>query len=78
MVAAMQAMVLLALVFTGRLLALHAPFFYAVMVGAVFFGRQLWLAQDREPEGCMRAFYNNNYFGIIILAGLVLDYATRR
>jgi len=78
MVAAMQAMVLLALLFTGRLLALHAPYFYALLVGAGFFGWQLWLARAREPEGCMRAFYNNNYFGIVILAGFVLDYATRR
>src|SRR5580765_3849713 len=78
MVAAMQAMVLLALLFTGRLLALHAPYFYALAVGAGFFGWQLWLARAREPEGCMRAFYNNNYFGIVILAGFVIDYATRR
>jgi 4-hydroxybenzoate polyprenyltransferase len=78
MVGSMQVMVLLALLFAGRLLALHAPYFYALAVGAGFFGWQLWLARTREPEGCMRAFHNNNYFGIVILAGLVLDYATRR
>jgi 4-hydroxybenzoate polyprenyltransferase len=78
MVAAMQAMVLFALLFTGRLLVLHAPFFYALAVGAGFFGWQLWLARTREPGRCMRAFHNNNYFGIVILAGFVLDYATQR
>lgn len=78
MVAGMQAMVLIALLFTGRLLGLHAPFFYALAVGAGFFAWQLRLARAREPEGCMRAFYNNNYFGIVILAGFVIDYATRR
>jgi len=78
MVAAMQALVLLALLFAGRLLALHAPYFYALAVGAGCFCWQMWLARAREPEGCMRAFHNNNYFGIVILAGFVLDYATQR
>ena len=77
MVAAMQVMVLLALLFAGRLLLLGAPYFYAIATGAGFFARQLWLARHRDPDGCMRAFHNNNYFGIVILAGLVLDYATR-
>jgi 4-hydroxybenzoate polyprenyltransferase len=70
-------MVLLALLFAGRLLLLGAPYFYAIATGAGFFARQLWLARHRDPDGCMRAFHNNNYFGIVILAGLVLDYATR-
>jgi 4-hydroxybenzoate polyprenyltransferase len=78
MVAAMQVMVLLALLFAGRLLLLGAPYFYAVATGAGFFGWQLWLARHRDPDGCMRAFHNNNYFGIVILAGLILDYATQR
>jgi 4-hydroxybenzoate polyprenyltransferase len=78
MVTAMQVMVLLALLFAGRLLLLGAPYFYAVVTGAGFFARQLWLARNRDPDGCMRAFHNNNYFGIVILAGLILDYATQR
>jgi 4-hydroxybenzoate polyprenyltransferase len=78
MVGAMQVMVLLALLLAGRLLALGAPFFWALAAGAGCFAWQLWLARHRDPDGCMRAFHNNNYFGIVILAGLVLDYATRR
>jgi 4-hydroxybenzoate polyprenyltransferase len=78
MVAAMQAMVLFALLFAGRLLALGTPYFAALAVGACCFLWQQWLARHRDPDGCMRAFHNNNYFGVIILAGLVLDYATQR
>ena len=78
MIGAMQAMVLFALLFAGRLLALDAPYFYALAAGTGCFAWQLWLARNRNPEGCMRAFHNNNYFGIVVLAGLVLDYATRR
>jgi 4-hydroxybenzoate polyprenyltransferase len=78
MIAAMQLMVLLALLFVGRLLLLGTPYFSALAVSAGCFVWQQWVARRRDPEGCMRAFHNNNYFGIVILAGLVLDYATRR
>jgi 4-hydroxybenzoate polyprenyltransferase len=78
MVGAMQVMVLLALLFAGRLLALGTPFYWALAAGAGCFLWQQWLARHRDPDGCMRAFHNNNYFGVIILAGIVLDYATQR
>jgi 4-hydroxybenzoate polyprenyltransferase len=78
MVGAMQVMVLLALLLVGRLLVLGTPFYSALAVAAGCFVWQQWLARRRDPEGCMRAFHNNNYFGIVILAGLVLDYATQR
>jgi 4-hydroxybenzoate polyprenyltransferase len=57
---------------------LSAPFFAALAAGAGCFLWQQWLARHRDPDGCMRAFHNNNYFGVIILAGIVLDYATQR
>lgn len=78
MVGTMQAMVLLALLFAGRLLALGPPYFWALAAGAVLFVWQQWLARARDAEGCMRAFHNNNYFGIVILAGVILEYAARR
>jgi 4-hydroxybenzoate polyprenyltransferase len=78
MVGAMQIMVLLGLLFVGRLLLLGVPYLLAIAAGAGCFVWQQWIARRRDPESCMRAFYNNNYFGLVILAGLVLDYATRR
>ncbi len=78
MVGAMQVMVLLALLLAGRLVALGMPFFWALAAGAGCFLWQQWLARHRDPEGCMRAFHNNNYFGVVILAGIVFDFATQR
>ena len=78
MVAAMQIMVLLGLLFVGRLLWLGVPYHLGIAAGAGCFVWQQWIARHREPDSCMRAFYNNNYFGLVILAGLVLDYATQR
>jgi 4-hydroxybenzoate polyprenyltransferase len=78
MVGAMQVMVLLALLFAGQLLKLGAPYHWALAAGAGCFLWQQWLARHRDPDGCMRAFHNNNYFGIVILAGLILQYVARR
>lgn len=33
------------------------------------------LTYRREPNACFQAFLNNNFFGMAIFAGLVLDYA---
>lgn len=78
MVGAMQVMVALALLLVGRLLLLGTPYFAALAVATGCFVWQQWIARQRDPDACMRAFHNNNYFGIVILAGLVLDYATQR
>ena len=32
------------------------------------------LIRDREPAACFRAFLNNNFFGLVVFAGLALDY----
>lgn len=78
MVGAMQVMVLLALLFTGQLLELGALYHWALAVAGGIFAWQQWLARARDAQGCMRAFHNNNYFGLTILAGVILEYAARR
>jgi 4-hydroxybenzoate polyprenyltransferase len=78
MIGAMQVMVLLALLFTGRLLDLGSAYFTALAVGAGCFIRQQWLARHRDAAGCMRAFHDNHYFGVVVLAGIIIDFASRR
>jgi 4-hydroxybenzoate polyprenyltransferase len=36
---------------------------------------QQWLIRDRDPGACFQAFLNNNYFGMAVFVGLVLDYS---
>jgi 4-hydroxybenzoate polyprenyltransferase len=77
MIGAMQVMVLAALVFTGRLLELGNPYYFCLALGAGMFAFQQWMARKRDAEGCLWAFNNNNFFGLVVLAGFVVDYAQR-
>ncbi|NKN32187.1 4-hydroxybenzoate octaprenyltransferase [Marichromatium bheemlicum] len=45
----------------------------AVAAGLALY--QQWLIRKREPGPCFAAFLNNNYFGMAVFVGLVLDYA---
>jgi 4-hydroxybenzoate polyprenyltransferase len=42
--------------------------------GAVLFVYQQWLIRGREREACFKAFLNNHYFGLLVFAGLFVDY----
>jgi len=44
----------------------------------VLFAWQEWLARRRDAPGCLAAFHNNNFFGLMVLAGVILEYASRR
>ncbi len=74
LVGVMQAMMLLALVLVGRNLE-YGRWYYAGIAGAaVLFIYQQWLIRAREPAACLRAFVNNQYVGMAIFIGLLLQY----
>ena len=74
----MQACTLLALWLIGRDLQLHAWFNGGLCVALALAGYQQYLIRNRERDGCLRAFANNNYFGMAIFLGIALDYIFRR
>jgi 4-hydroxybenzoate polyprenyltransferase len=76
-VAAMQLMMLYTLYLIGRALHFHAGYYAGLGAGAGYFLWQQWLIRRRDRAGCLQAFLNNNYFGIAILAGIVLEYVAR-
>ena len=76
--AALQAMTLLALYLVGRIMRL-GPWYHAGLVaGGLFFLHHLWLIRAREREACFRAFLSNNYFGMCIFLGIALNYQFAR
>jgi 4-hydroxybenzoate polyprenyltransferase len=76
-IAAMQAMVLYTLVLIGRGMHFNTGYRLGLIAGGCFFAWQQWLIRKRERERCLTAFLNNNYFGIAVFAGIVLEYAAR-
>jgi len=77
LIAVMQAMMLFALLLIGHSLDLGTHYYAGLAVGVLLFAWQQWLARHREREACLKAFQNNNYFGIAVLAGVIAEYANR-
>ena len=71
---ALQAMVLYALWLAGRQASLGHWFQAGLGAGAVFFVYQQWLIRKRARADCFRAFINNQWFGLVVFAGIALDY----
>jgi 4-hydroxybenzoate polyprenyltransferase len=77
MIAAMQLMVLYTLLLVGRELHFGIGYRVGLVAGACLFVWQQWLIRRRDREACLLAFQNNNYFGMAIFIGLLLQYTTR-
>jgi 4-hydroxybenzoate polyprenyltransferase len=73
-IAALQAMTLLTLYLVGRMLNMGYWYAMGLWAGAAFFAYQLWLIRTRDRDACLRAFLNNNYFGMAVFIGMALEY----
>ncbi|MCU0977326.1 MAG: 4-hydroxybenzoate octaprenyltransferase [Steroidobacteraceae bacterium] len=73
----MQAMMLLAMWLVGREAGLGGWYQAGVGAGAAVFAYEQWLIHGRYPARCFAAFNNNHYFGLVVFAGLALDYLFR-
>jgi 4-hydroxybenzoate polyprenyltransferase len=73
----MQAMMLFALILAGRSMKFGNWYIGGVAAAGVFFLYQQWLIRDREPSRCFRAFTNNQYVGLVIFVGILLEYVYR-
>lgn len=77
LIAAMQAMVLYTLLLVGRELHFGVGYRIGLIAGGCLFAWQQWLIRRRDRDACLQAFQNNNYFGVAIFIGLLLEYTTR-
>jgi 4-hydroxybenzoate polyprenyltransferase len=77
-IAALQAMTLLALYLIGGIMRMGPWYYRGLIAGALFFAYHLWLIRARERDACLRAFLNNNYFGMSVFLGIALNYQFAR
>ena len=73
-IAVMQGMMLFALVLVGRNMQFGRWYYGGIAAAGVLFLFQQWLIRNREPAGCLRAFLNNNYVGMALFIGILLQY----
>jgi 4-hydroxybenzoate polyprenyltransferase len=72
--AVLQLIILGLLVAVGHMQQLGWPYYGGVLVAAGLSVYQQKLIVHREKSQCFKAFLNNNWFGVAVFAGLVLDY----
>ena len=69
-----QAMLIMALLLIGQRAELSGFYYTGVVAASVLAIWQQFLIKDRDPARCFNAFLNNNWFGLVLFIGLVLDY----
>ncbi len=72
-----QAMMFLALFLAGALVPMGAFYYMGVTVAIGLALYQQELIRERERDGCFEAFLNNNWLGMVIFIGIVVDYLVR-
>jgi 4-hydroxybenzoate polyprenyltransferase len=77
-IAVLQAMTLVSLYFVGTAIRAGRWYNAGLLAAAIFFIYQLWLIRGRDREGCFRAFLNNNYVGMAVFIGVLLEYQFNR
>lgn len=74
-IAGLQVLMLVTLVFVGLQAGLGLWFYLSVVGAAALMAYHQWLARDRQPAGCFAAFMHNHHIGLVIFVGIVLDYS---
>ena len=70
----MQAMMIFALVLAGQNMHFGQWYHGGLAAAGLLFLYQQWLIRNREPAGCLRAFINNQYVGMVLFVGILLQY----
>jgi 4-hydroxybenzoate polyprenyltransferase len=72
-----QLLVLVCLVMVGMQVEFGWIYYAGLFAAALLALYQQGLIRYREREGCFHAFLNNNWFGAVVFAGMLLDYVLR-
>lgn len=68
---------LLSLYAVGYLNHLGGPFYWSLLLAGAMFVYQQQLIADRERGRCFQAFMNNNYVGLVVFLGVLIDILMR-
>jgi 4-hydroxybenzoate polyprenyltransferase len=74
LIGVLQLLMLAALYLVGRSMHYGAWYEGGMWAAAVLFLWQQWLIRAREPKECLRAFLNNQYVGLAVFVGILLQH----
>lgn len=69
-----QALLIIDLVLIGRQADLGLYYYLSLVLATAIALYHQFLIRHRDPQQCFRAFLHNNWFGMVIFLGIVLDY----
>lgn len=72
--AILQACMLALLIIFGYIMHFNYWFYFSLAFAAILMLCQQYLIKDRVREKCFQAFLNNNWVGLVIFIGIVLNY----
>ncbi len=70
-----QVLLVFGFILLGSELGLNYYYFIGLIVASCFFVYQQYLIKDRDKTMCLKAFLNNNWFGLCIYLGIIGHYA---
>lgn len=70
----LQALMLAALILIGNMAELGFFYYASLVVAAILMAWHQWIARDRQPASCFKAFLHNHYIGMVVFVGIVLHY----
>lgn len=73
----LQASFLIALLMVGARAQMGLSWQLGVAAAAALIAWQFWHARSRRREACFRAFLHNNWVGMAVFAGVVIDYGMK-
>jgi len=76
LIALIQGLFFVVMIMIGRQMQLGVYYYAGLVTAMGLAGYQLWLIRRRDPGECLKAFLNNNWFGMAIFAGIVVHYLT--
>ena len=75
MIGILQVASLFCLVLLGLELNFGEYYYAGLVLAAILFAYQQYISRTRDKDQCFNAFLNNNWVGMVIFAGIVMQYA---
>lgn len=73
-IALLQMLFIAMLVIVGLMFKLHVIYYVSLLIVAALFVFQQWLIRTTDKKNFLRAFFNNNWVGLVIFVGILLSY----